>query len=185
MRRARLTLSRAGTTIALLAAVVALGVPTPASAHVVIQGDAGFVAKVEECLDKIAASGGQAGTNLTNLINNPNNVHTITQGTGFSSSTPSNGANAQNGTGTGSTISWDPSFTGNFTGDTTKRDPCAALAHEMSHSSDFNSGTDNDTTGPNDIPNVEIKACGVENEYRANQKPPLPKRNKWGGKDLP
>lgn len=186
MRRARLTRPWAGTTIALLAAVVALGVPIPASAHVVIQGggDAGFVAKVEECLDKIAASGGQAATNLTNLINS-GNVHTIKKGSGFGSNTPSNGANAANGTGTGSTTSWDPSCTDNFTGDTTKNDPCANLAHELSHAADADKGIRDPSPGQNDIKKNEIKACGVENEYRANQNPPLPKRNKYGGKDLP
>ncbi len=184
MRRARLTRLRVGTTIALLAVVVALGVANPASAHVVIQGDAAFVAKVEACLDKIAASGGQAATNLTNLINS-SNVHTIKQESGFGSNTPSNGANAMNGTGTGSTTGWDPSCTGNFIGDTTKNDPCANLAHELSHAADADSGTRDPSPGANDIPKNEIKACKVENEYRANQKPPLPKRNKYGGKNLP
>ena len=182
MRRARLTRPQAVTTIALLAAVVALGVP--ASAHVVIQGDPGFVGQVEDCLDKIAASGGQAGANLTQLTNS-SNIHSITKGSGVGGTgcTANNHTNESNGKGTGSTTSWDPNLSGKYNGDTTDIDPCAALAHELSHAADADKGIDDDSPGANGIPKDEIKACGVENEYRANQS--LPKRNKYGGKDLP
>ncbi|MCB1034914.1 MAG: hypothetical protein KDD47_13890 [Acidobacteria bacterium] len=181
MRRALTHRLREGVFASLLVLFLSLALAPAATAHIVIQGDAGYVAKVEECLEKIAQSGGKAGANLTQLTNS-NNVHTIKQNSGTSSCSPSNGTNATNGTGTGSTTKWDPDLVTPVGG--VQRDPCASLAHELDHAKHNDSG-DNDftSTGHNGIPTAEIEACSTENEYRkANG---LPERTTYGGKRLP
>ncbi len=155
----------------------------PASATIVVDGDPAFQEAVEDCLNKISQSGGAAGDNLDNLMSS-GNTHSISQGAG-NSNTASNGANASNGTGTGSSTKWSPTKTGKYNNDTTERDPCASLAHELSHAADADAGTRDPSPGHNGIKKNEIKASGVENEYRANQTPPLPKRNKYCGSSLP
>lgn len=155
---------------------------TVARATIVVQGPADFQAAVEECLEKILNSGGQAAANLNQLINS-GNVHTIKPESGFGSNTPNDFGDAANGTGTGSTTGWDKGWDKPFNGDTTKNDPCANLAHELTHAADADKGIRDPSPGQNEIKKNEIKACGVENEYRANNG--LDKRNKYGGKDLP
>ena len=155
----------------------------PTSATIVVDGDGPFQEAVEDCLNKISQSGGAAADNLNNLLNS-GNTHSISQGAG-NSNTPSNGANATNGTGTGSSTKWSPTKKGKYNNDTTERDPCASLAHELSHAADADAGTWDSTVGPSGIKNHEVKASEVENEYRSNQDPPLPERNKYCGLDLP
>ncbi len=155
----------------------------PASATIVVDGDAAFQEAVEDCLNKISQSGGAAADNLNNLLNS-GNTHSISQGSG-NSNTASNAANSTNGTGTGSSTKWSPTKKGKYKNDTTERDPCASLAHELSHAADADAGTTDLSSGHNGILEAEIKASGVENEYRANQTPPLPKRNKYCGSSLP
>ena len=181
MRPASSNRFREGAIAALSVVFLALVLAPAATAHIVIQGDAAFVAAVEECLERIANSGGTAGANVSQLTNS-NNIHTITQTTGLSSCSPSNGTNATNGTGTGSTTNWDPNYSGPSGG--VANDPCATLAHELDHAAHNDNGTNDFTsTGHNGIPTAEIEACGVENEYRrANG---LPERTHYGGRRLP
>lgn len=166
--------------IALIATV--LLVSPPVDAHIVVQGPPGFQAEVEDCLEKIMAAGGTAAANVNQLLAS-GNVHTIKPGTGYGQTDPNSWGNATNGTGTGSTTSWDPSCTDKFIGDTTANEKCANLAHELTHAADCDKGTVDLSPGHNGIIEAEIKACKVENEYRANKG--LDKRNKYGGKDLP
>ena len=166
---------------------VVTGLPTrEARAHIVIQGDANFVECVEMCIQKILASGGAAAANINTLVSS-SHVHSIKPGTGYGSNTPHDGSKATDptGGGTGSTTEWDKTWNKNYIGDTTKSDPCANLAHELTHAGDANGGTWDCSAGHNGIAKKEVKACGVENEYRANQNPPLDKRNKYCGKALP
>lgn len=160
---------------------LALVLAPAATAHIVIQGDAAFVAAAEECLERIANSGGKAAANV-NQLTNSGNIHTITQTTGLSSCSPNNGTKATNGTGTGSTSNWDPNYAGPSGG--VANDPCATLAHELDHAKHNDSGTNDFTsTGHNGIPTAEIEACNVENEYRSANG--LPERTHYGGKRLP
>ena len=164
------------------ALALVLGWALAVQAQIVIQGDAGFVAKVEECLEKIAASGGQCAAALSQVTGS-GNIHTIKEGNKSNGSTPNNESDATDGsTGTGSTTTWDPDYTDNYTDDVA-RDPCASLCHEIMHMADFDKGKSDPSAGHNGIPKEEIKACGGENEYR--EKNGLPKRTKYGGQPLP
>ncbi len=182
MRPALRNRFREGTIAALSVVLSALVLVPAATAHIVIQGDAAFVAAVEECLERIANSGGTAGANV-NQLTNSNNIHTITQTTGLSSCSPNNGANATSGPpGTGSTTNFDPSYAGPSGG--VANDPCATLAHELDHAAHNDNGTNDFTsTGHNGIPTAEIEACRVENEYRSANG--LPERTHYGGSRLP
>lgn len=163
---------------------VSLLFPAVVRAHIVIEGSPEFVAEVEECLEKIDNSGGQAAANVDAISSDPNNIHTITEGSGpVNSNTADDVGKAGGGPpGTGSTTEWDPDLKGDLEPGV-ERDPCASLAHELTHAADANAGTRDPSLGHNKIKKNEIKACGVENEYReANG---LPKRTEYDGKKLP
>src|SRR5207249_1922320 len=88
--------------------------------------------------------------------------------------TPDNGTAAQNGTGTGSTITFDPF--NRLDENSNERNPEDAEAHELSHAEDNATGTNDQTvdprTGPPGERGTEVKAVQVENLMRrANAEP--------------
>lgn len=163
------------------AVVFVLALASPAAADIIIEGSPGFIQKVEECLEKIKNTGGSTAAFLDQLLGS-GNTHVIKESSKNNSAAPNDWTKAQNGTGTGSTVNWDPSFTDD-TGVGVPRNPCASLLHELVHACDFDKGTDDGSVGENGIIKAEIKACTEENKYRkANG---LPQRTKYGDKDLP
>jgi hypothetical protein len=163
------------------AVVLVLALAPPAAADIVVEGSPGFIQSVEECFEKIQNTGGSAAACLDQLFGS-GNTHVIKKSSKSNSAGPNDWGKAQDGTGTGSTINWDPSFTDD-TGVGVPRDPCASLLHELVHACDFDKGTDDGTVGENGIIKAELKACTEENKYRkANG---LRQRTKYGDKDLP
>lgn len=164
------------------ASLIAAAISLSSQATIVVEGPAGFQAAVEACIERIMTAGGAAAANISNLAAS-GNVHVIQPGTGYGSTSLNNSDNGHNGTGTGTTVSWDKDWKEKFTGSDIKNDPCANLAHELSHSADADKGICDTTPGHNGIPVEEIKACGVENEFRASEG--QPQRETYGGRRLP
>jgi len=181
MTRIRSRNLRQRAAIAAFALFLALALTPAVQAHIVIQGSPEFIEKIEECLEKIAKTKGKPSSNLSQLTNS-SNIHTIKESTTTNCS-PSNGADATNGTGTGSTTNVDPNFTGDV-GNGVAGELCANLTHELDHAKHNDSG-DNDftSTGHNGIPTAEIEACDTENEYRSANG--LPPRTHYGSNALP
>ena len=169
------------TLIAAWAIVSVLAFAPLAAADIIIEGSPAFIRQVEACFDKIQKTGGTVAGFLNQLFGS-GNTHVIKQSTKKNSTAPNSWTNGQNGTGTGSTVTWDPSFTDPYA-DGTRRDPCASLFHELVHAADFDKGTDDGAAGANGIIKAEIKACTEENKYRHGNG--LPQRKKYGDKDLP
>lgn len=101
---------------------------------------------------------------------------------------------ARNGTGSDSTISWNPNSTGNLTGEKVKENPCATLYHEMYHAIEQFKGTMKDyadcvVTLPGGkkerirLSISEVNASRAENRFRRAEK--LDERGKYNGVDLP
>jgi hypothetical protein len=171
----------------LLAGLLALLATTwAARADVVINGSPGFTAAVEECLEKIASSA--AGGGILSGLESSSNTVVIQENSGLGSTTYDSGKDAKStdaggtGKGSGSTVSWDPTFPYTYK-DGVKRDPCSALFHELVHASDADKGKLDKRDGGNGIGADEVHACTEENKYRKEQG--LPPRTKYGDKDLP
>ena len=181
MTRARSYSPRQRAAVAAFTLFLSLALTPTVQAQIVIQGSAGFIQKIEDCLEKIAGTKGKPSSNLSQLTNS-SNIHTIKESS-TNGCSPSNGADATNGTGTGSTTQIDPNFTGDVGGGV-KGELCANLTHELDHAKHNDSG-DNDftSTGHNGIPTAEIEACSTENEYRAGNG--LPTRTHYGSAALP
>jgi RHS repeat-associated protein len=91
------------------------------------------------------------GTDLVKTLINSDKVVTITETTGGNGTLADDHANASNGTGTGSTVEYNPNGTGsaivNADG-TTGRPPQVGLAHELVHTESNAAGTTNFTKDP-------------------------------------
>ncbi|MFZ6010247.1 MAG: RHS repeat-associated core domain-containing protein [Bacteroidota bacterium] len=124
-----------------------------------------------------------AGTDLVTDLITSSQVVTITESPdGDNHTIPNNSAAAEDGTGTGSTIQYNPSNTGsdikNADG-TTGRPPQVGLAHEGFHAksnaegtTDFNKNngkTNPDTGSVGQLTNDEVKTRKAENEIRKEQ----------------
>lgn len=163
------------------AVVFVLALAPPAAADIVVEGSPGFIQSVEDCFASIQMVGGSAADTLNQLFGS-GNTHVIKESSKKNSTSPNDKTKSEDGTGTGSTVTWDPSHKAPYT-DGTPRDPCASLFHELVHAADIDNGNIDPSPGANGIMNAEIKACTEENKYRkANG---LPQRKKYGDKDLP
>lgn len=174
---------------ALVAAILTLG-SGAASADVVITGSDEFIAHVEAALAKIRKAGGPAKDNLDQLEMSMND-HVINENCGLGSSRPANTGDSKSkdaggtGKGSGTTVNWDPDHPYTYK-DGVDRDPCAALAHELSHAADADSGTRDPRPDPaSGVKKTEIRATSDENRFRKAMDPPKPPRTKYGCKDLP
>ena len=161
-----------------------------ARADIVIEGDDAYTMAVNDCLAMIAGVAGMPA-DILKCLETSDKDHVIKKNTGSSSNTPHNSKDATvpaaggNGTGSGSTTQWDPNHQMMYS-DGVKRDPCAALFHELVHAKDNDTGMRDprtDLPGNNGIKAAEVKATGTENKYRKAKG--LPLRKKYGGKDLP
>ena len=161
-----------------------------AEATILIQGDANFQAAVDACREKFNDSDPETKTIIDGLKTPPAvHVHTIKKSDGSNNTDYDNENDANDaavggtGSGTGTTINWNPNNTDPY-GDGTKRDPCASLLHELRHALDGEKGgRDPRIDGPTGIKTNEIEASKEENRYR--KKHGLPQRKKYGRKDLP
>jgi hypothetical protein len=159
-------------------------------ADIVIEGDDAYTQAVNDCLSSINGVGGMPA-DILKCLESSGNDHVIKKNKGSSSNTPNNTNDANSpaaggtGNGTGSTTQWDPSHQMTYS-DGVKRDPCAALFHELVHAKDADTGMRDPRTnlpGNNGIKANEVKATGTENKYRKEKG--LPLRKKYGDKDLP
>jgi uncharacterized protein RhaS with RHS repeats len=114
---------------------------------------------------------------ISTIMQSPHSI-VIGPASGESYATANNYTNAENGRGSGGTISHDPArspTTPVANGSTAQAPPAVVLAHELAHGVDYVKGTlpkgDNPKTG---IPRAEEKAVKVENKVREELK--LPKR---------
>lgn len=161
-----------------------------ARADIVIEGDDAYTAAVNECLAMINGVGGMPA-DILKCLETSSKDHVIKKNKGSSSNSPHNSKDATvpaaggTGTGSGSTTQWDPTHQMTYS-DGVKRDPCAALFHELVHAKDNDTGMRDprtDLPGNNGIKAAEVKATGTENKYRKAKG--LPLRTKYGNKDLP
>ncbi|MCB1058302.1 MAG: hypothetical protein KDD11_22610 [Acidobacteria bacterium] len=173
-----------------LVATVLVGSSVSVHADIVINGSDEFIASVEAALEKMRMAGGPSKANLEQLEMSSRD-HVISENCGLGSSTPSNTGDSKSkdaggtGKGSGTSVKWDPDHAHTYK-DGVDRNPCAALAHELSHAADADSGTRDPRPDPaSGVKNTEIRATGEENQFRKAQKPPLPPRTKYGCKDLP
>lgn len=179
-------------TCSLLLAFVALLAFSPGSARadIVIEGNDAYATAVNDCLAMINGVGGMPA-DILKCLETSGKDHVIKKNRGPSSNAPHDSKDATvpaaggNGTGSGSTTQWDPNHQLVYP-DGVKRDPCAALFHELVHAKDNDTGMRDprtDLPGNNGIKAAEVKATGTENKYRKAKG--LPLRKKYGNKDLP
>jgi len=161
----------------------------PLAADVVIDGDPGFIMKVEAALKKIRDAGGKPASDLGDLEGSGND-HVISQGengTGYNNKGDANSKPAGGtGKGTGTSVHWNPDDSGTTKGGV-PYDPCITLAHELSHAHDGDKGMRDPRPDPggSGIPTNEVNACANENRFRKSLHPPKPPRTDYDCVDLP
>jgi len=163
--------------------VVALPAAPARAATNEVEGDDAFKETVRRALEVIG--GTETGKTVLDKLRASKNTHTIrkTRIPSGSKNTPDNSRKAGNRSGTGTTTLWDPKGTRRYDRDV-RRDPTAALLHELVHACDADLGTRDASVDPDSkIKRNEIRATRIENNYRAEKN--LPPRQKYGGKPLP
>ena len=111
----------------------------PDGKKVVISGSKSFQKQAQSAINQIKSK--PSGKALYDSLNNSSKVHTITQSSSGNSVIPDKGYKP--GTGTGSTIRFDPSSMhgGVDATGSTSRPPFVGLGHEMGHSEAIDQGT--------------------------------------------
>ncbi len=172
---------------------------TNAQAVIIVnsQGNANFQGQVLACFERFKAAGGETAAILNGLSQPSPASHTVTlepTGGGVNTTTPASSQgelqtpNYSPGSGSDSTVDWNPNNANPFA-DGTPRDPCASLLHELKHAQDFDKGVDDTrayapTPQPGwGIPTDEVDAAKEENRYR--KKAGLPQRGQYGPRRLP
>lgn len=153
-------------------------------------GKSGFVNKVEDCLALFRSLGGEF-YEMMHKLENSEFTHTIRFSSGTNKHFPKNSKKASKvgtypgatGTGSGSTIRINPDNTKKFKHEDVERNFCAQLLHELQHACDADQGILDTSKGGNGVKKSEIKACEIENKFRAKQG--HKQRTKYGKKLLP
>lgn len=156
---------------------------------IIIDGDAEFRRKVEECLQTLLEADAETAA-IVRKLEGSDFDHVISESAGGNGMTPNSEDDANptgvtgtaTGNGTGSTIRWNPTKVDPYS-DGTARDPCASLLHELKHACDANEGELDPRPGAGGIRKEEVDACREENRYR--KRAGLPQRTEYGGKALP
>lgn len=153
--------------------VVALGAThsVVSSAEIIVHGNAAFQAQVDAALTKLAEASAETAQ-VVDGLRDSNRQHIINHNTnGQLRTTPHNlpnGTSPQaggNGTGSSSTVQWDPSIDDPL-GEGIS-DPCVTLIHELRHSFDLDRGViDPRDSDGNGIRDAEETASRTENAYR-------------------
>lgn len=166
----------------ILAVVVFFGWSSQADARIVAEGDADFRRDVEECISTYRDAEGIVGDVIRELENSTNE-HRITKSPDWSN-TPNNGANASNGTGTGTLTRVDKDKFEEYKerfGELRNKDFCTALLHELWHAADADRGqwTSEELNGVN---RDEVEATMFQNFIHAIRG--VPPRTAYGGTDI-
>lgn len=165
-----------------LAAAVFFGWSSHADARIVVEGDADFRRDVEECISIYRNTEGIVGEVIQELENSTNE-HRITQSPDWSNA-PNDGADASNGTGTGTVTRVDKDELENYKErfeELRNKDFCTALLHELWHAVDADRGewTSDDLDGVN---RGEVEATIFQNFVHAIRG--VDPRTQYGGVDI-
>lgn len=142
-----------------------------AAANIIVHGNQSFQDQVNDALDKLIEASAETAQIVNGLKNSMRQTIINHNTAGTLLTIPHNEPNGTsqaaggNGTGSSSTVQWDPSIT-----DPRREginDPCVTLIHELRHAFDLDRGVgdmrDNDG---NMIPDEQERAIRTENAYR-------------------
>jgi hypothetical protein len=179
MSKARMPQTRRAMLAALGGFALAAGA---AKAVIIIGGDNDFRNKVLACFEQFGDD--PEAQAILDQMNQPGpRAHRVTiepTAKGVNVTTPKDDPNASNGTGTDSTVKWNPNNTDPLGPGGVNRDPCAELLHEMKHAAEMDKGQwDTHPPPGGEIRKCEIDACREENRYRKAHDLPQ-RRSYWG-----
>jgi len=148
----------------------------------VYKGNDSYVKAVQNDLNEIKKSDSYVASKITDLEKSKEShyINMPSDPGEKPNNSSENDSKSENGIPTGSVTEYDPNDNTSAAGE--KRDPKYALAHEMSHAADNDTGN-NQEGSSNGIDNGEIRAVNFENRVRSGSGAPL--RTTYGSKKIP